>query len=347
MLDDLHALRDEAIAQLASVSGASGLDEWRITYLGKKGKLTAILRGLGGLPPAERPRIGQVANEIKVELESAGAARADEFKRQDMQRSLQAEAVDVTLPAYAGNPGQLHIVTRTIREILGVFVSMGFEVVEGPEVEWDRYNFEKLNIPKDHPARDIWDTYYIAHPTLMGEMLLRTHTSPDQARVMEQTRPPVRVVVPGKVYRFEATDATHETMFYQIEGLAVDEGITFSDMKGALTTMARRLFGPERRVRFRTDYFPFVEPGAEVGISCHRCDGKDPDCRICKGSGWLEILGAGMVHPNVLSGVGYDPARYTGFAFGLGPERVAMAKYGIDDIRLFYGNDLRFLRQFR
>ena len=276
-----------------------------------------------------------------------GQSAAEVFKRQDLQRSLQAEAVDVTMPAYPGNPGQLHVVTRTIREILGVFASMGFEVVEGPEVEWDRYNFEKLNIPKDHPARDIWDTYYIAHPTLMGEMLLRTHTSPDQARVMEQTQPPVRVVVPGKVYRFEATDATHETMFYQIEGLAVDEGITFSDMKGALTTMARRLFGPERRVRFRTDYFPFVEPGAEVGISCHRCDGKDPNCRVCKGSGWLEILGAGMVHPNVLAGVGYDPARYTGFAFGLGPERVAMLKYGIDDIRLFYGNDLRFLRQFR
>jgi phenylalanyl-tRNA synthetase alpha chain len=347
MLDELHALRDEAIGELASVADASGLEAWRITYLGKKGALTAILRGLGSLPQAERPRIGQLANEIKVELESAAAARSSEFRRQDMQRSLQAEAVDVTLPAYAGNPGQVHIITRTIREILAVFASMGFEAVEGPEVEWDRYNFEKLNIPKDHPARDIWDTYYIAHPTLMGEMLLRTHTSPDQARVMEQTRPPVRVVVPGKVYRFEATDATHETMFYQIEGLAVDAGITFSDMKGALTTMARRLFGPERRVRFRTDYFPFVEPGAEVGISCHRCDGKDPDCRVCKGSGWLEILGAGMVHPNVLAGVGYDPAKYTGFAFGLGPERVAMLKYGIDDIRLFYGNDLRFLRQFR
>lgn len=346
MLDDLQTLREEALASLAGVIDGAALDEWRIAYLGKKGKLTAILRGLGSLPPAERPRAGQAANEIKQVLEEAGAARAQEIKGSARQRLLEAEAIDPSLPGRPVHLGNRHIITRTIREILDIYISLGFEVVDGPEVEWDRYNFQMLNIPKDHPARDIWDTYYIAHPTRMGEILLRTHTSPDQARIMERTRPPVRVVVPGKVYRWEATDATHETVFYQIECLAVDQGITFSDMKGVLTTMAKRLFGADRRVRFRCDYFPFVEPGAEVAISCHRCDGKDPACRVCRGSGWLEILGAGMVHPNVLAGVGYDPAIYTGFAFGLGPERVAMLKYGIDDIRLFYGNDLRFLDQF-
>jgi phenylalanyl-tRNA synthetase alpha chain len=346
MLEDLRVLREEALARLEAAGDAASLEEWRIAYLGKKGKLTTVLRGLGALPAEERPRAGQAANETKNALEAAGQARAEAIGREERQRALRAEAVDMTLPGRPVHVGQLHIISRTMREILGVFVSLGFQVVEGPEVEWDRYNFEMLNIPKDHPARDIWDTYYIAHPTRMGEMLLRTHTSPDQARVMERTRPPVRVVVPGKVYRFEATDVTHETMFYQIEGLAVDKGITFADMKGVLTIMAKRLFGEERRVRFRCDYFPFVEPGAEVAVSCHRCDGKDPACRVCRGSGWLEILGAGMVHPNVLAGVGYDPAIYTGFAFGLGPERIAMLKYGIDDIRLFYANDLRFLKQF-
>lgn len=346
MLDDLRTVRDEALSGLAAVSDAAALEQWRIDYLGKKGKLTSLLRGLGALPAADRPRAGQALNEAKNALEEAFAARAEAVKQSERQRSLQAEAVDVTLPARPVRAGQIHIISRTIREILDVYISLGFQVVEGPEVEWDRYNFQMLNIPADHPARDIWDTYYIKHPTRMGEMLLRTHTSPDQARVMEKTRPPVRVVVPGKVYRYEATDATHESMFYQIEGLAVDKGITFTDMKGALTTMAKRLFGPDRRVRFRCDYFPFVEPGVDVSVSCHVCDGKDAHCSVCKGTGWLEILGAGMVHPNVLAGVGYDPAVYTGFAFGLGPERVAMLKYGIDDIRLFYENDLRFLRQF-
>jgi phenylalanyl-tRNA synthetase alpha chain len=346
MLEELQALREEALARLAEANDAAAIDQWRIDYLGKKGRLTTILRGLGALPAADRPQAGQAANDVKKALEEASNTRAEAIKSLDRQRMLQAEAVDVTLPSRPQHAGQMHIISRTIREILDVFSSMGFETVEGPEVEWDRYNFQMLNIPQDHPARDIWDTYYIAHPTRMGEMLLRTHTSPNQARVMERTRPPVRVVVPGKVYRYEATDATHETMFHQIEGLAVDKGITFTDMKGALTTMCKRLFGPERRVRFRCDYFPFVEPGVDVSMSCHRCDGKDAHCTVCKGSGWLEILGAGMVHPSVLAGVGYDPAIYTGFAFGLGPERVAMLKYGIDDIRLFFGNDLRFLRQF-
>jgi phenylalanyl-tRNA synthetase alpha chain len=241
--------------------------------------------------------------------------------------------------------GQVHPVTRILDEILTAFVRMGFQIVEGPEVEWDYYNFEALNIPRDHPARDMWDTFYVASQARPGELLLRTHTSPNQVRVMEQTKPPVRVVVPGKVYRYEATDASHESMFYQVEGLAVDETITMADLKGTLTEFARAVFGKERRTRFRCEYFPFVEPGAEMSIDCFVCNGVG--CRLCKGSGWIEILGAGMVHPKVLAGVGYDPDRYSGFAFGMGPERVAMLKYGIDDIRLFYGNDLRFLRQFR
>ncbi len=346
MLDALRALREEALTRLAGITEAAALEEWRVDYLGRKGKLTALLRGLGSLPPEERPRVGQVANDVKAALDAALVARTDDLKRQQRQRLLEAEALDVTLPGRPVPLGRVHIISRVLKDILDAFVCLGFQVVEGPEVEWDRYNFEMLNIPRDHPARDMWDTYYIAHPTRLGEMLLRTHTSPNQARVMERTRPPVRVVVPGKCYRYEATDATHETMFYQVEGLAVDTGITFAHMKGVLTYFAKRLFGAERRVRFRCDYFPFVEPGVEMAISCHRCDGKDPACRVCKGTGWLEIMGAGMVHPSVLAGVQYDPSIYTGFAFGLGPERVAMLKYGIDDIRLFYGNDLRFLRQF-
>jgi phenylalanyl-tRNA synthetase alpha chain len=222
---------------------------------------------------------------------------------------------------------------------------MGFQVVEGPEVEWDYYNFEALNIPANHPARDMWDTFYVDADHRVGQMLLRTHTSPNQVRVMEKSRPPVRVVVPGKCYRYEAVDASHEAMFYQVEGLAVDEGITLADLKGVLTNFAHHLFGRDRKVRFRCDYFPFVEPGAEMAVQCWVCQGAG--CRLCKQSGWIEIMGAGMVHPRVLERVGYDPAVYTGFAFGMGPERVAMLRHGIDDIRLFYGNDLRFLRQFR
>ncbi len=225
---------------------------------------------------------------------------------------------------------------------------MGFSVVEGPEVEWDRYNFEMLNIPPGHPARDMWNTLWVDYRDEAGQqpMLLRTHTSPMQARVMEQAQPPIRVIVPGKCYRYEATDATHEWHFYQVEGLAVDQGITFADLKGTLYEFAKRLFGADRRVRFRCDYFPFVEPGVDMSIDCFACQGGGDGCRICRDSGWIEIMGAGMVHPQVLSGVGYDPAKYTGFAFGLGPERIAMLKYGIDDIRHFYTNDLRFLRQF-
>jgi len=343
MLEQIRELQAKALAELAATSTPEALEAWRVAYLGRKGALSNLLRGLGSLPAAERPAAGQAANEAKTALETALAAREKALQDQALAQALEAERVDVTLPGRPPAIGQVHVITKTIREILDCFVGMGFQVVEGPEVEWDKYNFTLLNIPPDHPARDIWDTFYIAG--WEGQMLLRTHTSPMQARVMERTRPPVRVVVPGFCYRHEATDATHESQFYQIEGLAVDEGVTMADLKGVLDVFAKTLFGAERQTRFRCDYFPFVEPGVEMAIDCFLCKGQG--CRVCKHTGWIEIMGAGMVHPNVLAGVGYDPAVYSGFAFGLGPERVAMLKYGIDDIRYFYANDLRFLRQFR
>lgn len=341
----LDELEDTALSQLTDVSDLRDLEDWRVQYLGKKGLLTNILRAMGSVPAAERPALGQAANTAKANLERAMEAKREQLEEAARARALERGRIDVTLPGRPVVLGQVHPITRTLTEILDAFVSMGFQVVEGPEVEWDYYNFEALNIPKEHPARDMFDTFYIAQDDQPGEMLLRTHTSPNQVRVMERTRPPVRVVVPGKCYRYEATDATHESMFYQVEGLAVDENITMADLKGTLTSFAHILFGPDRKVRFRCDYFPFVEPGVEFAIDCFACRGLG--CRLCKGTGWLEIMGAGMVHPRVLEGVGYDSTKYTGFAFGMGPERVAMLKYGIDDIRLFYGNDLRFLRQFR
>jgi len=343
MLQQLRELQEKALGELAAASTPEALEAWRVAYLGRKGALSTLLRGLGSLPPAERPAAGQAANETKAALEAAQATRQEALLGQALAQALEAERVDVTLPGQPPAIGQVHVITQTIREILDCFVGMGFQVVEGPEVEWDKYNFTLLNIPPDHPARDIWDTFHIAG--WEGQMVLRTHTSPMQARVMERTRPPVRVVVPGRCYRFEATDATHESQFYQIECLAVDEGITMADLKGVLGVFARALFGAERKIRFRCDYFPFVEPGVEMSIDCFLCKGQG--CRVCKHTGWIEIMGAGMVHPNVLAGVGYDPAVYSGFALGLGPERVAMLKYGIDDIRYFYANDLRFLRQFK
>jgi len=343
MLEQIRELQAQALAELAAASTPEALEAWRVAYLGRKGALSNLLRGLGSLPAAERPAAGQAANEAKAALEAALAAREKALQDQALAQALEAERVDVTLPGKPPALGQVHVITQTIREILDCFVGMGFQVVEGPEVEWDKYNFTLLNIPPDHPARDIWDTFYIAG--WEGQMLLRTHTSPMQARVMERTRPPVRVVVPGFCYRHEATDATHESQFYQIEGLAVDEGITLADLKGVLDVFAKTLFGAERQTRFRCDYFPFVEPGVEMAIDCFLCKGQG--CRVCKHTGWIEIMGAGMVHPNVLAGVGYDPTVYSGFALGLGPERVAMLKYGIDDIRYFYANDLRFLRQFK
>ena len=340
-VDELAA---RALSELESAADSRALDEWRASFLGRRGEFTALLRGLGSLPAEERPKVGAAANAARRALESALAEREEAIRQ--AEAGADSDALDVTLPGWPAPRGGLHPTTRIVREICAAFISMGFGVVEGPEIELDRYNFEMLNIPKDHPARDMWDTLWIDQEGADGErsMLLRTHTSPMQARIMESARPPVRVIVPGKCYRYEATDPRHEWHFYQIEGLAVDRGITMADLKGTLYEFARRVFGENRQVRFRCDYFPFVEPGVDMSIDCFLCGGGG--CRVCGRTGWIEIMGAGMVHPKVLSGVGYDPNIYTGFAFGMGPERISMLKHGIDDIRLFYANDLRFLRQF-
>ena len=336
----------QALRELDSAGDEEALESWRIAYLGRSGRLTLILRGLAALDPEERRAVGAAANRAKTVLMEGLERRRRQLSEALLTDRLEAEGIDVTLPGWPSPRGRLHPITQTRREIEDAFISMGFEVEEGPEVEWDRYNFDMLNIPKEHPARDMWDTLWIDHGDADGKrsMLLRTHTSPMQARIMEKTRPPVRVIVPGKVYRYEATDATHEWHFQQVEGLAVDEGITFADLKGTLYEFARRTFGADRKVRFRCDFFPFVEPGVDMAIDCFKCGGEG--CRLCANTGWIEILGAGMVHPNVLEGVGYDPQRYTGFAFGMGVERICMIKHGIEDVRLFYANDLRFLRQF-
>ncbi len=344
-------LTQTALQRLAEVDDPEALEQWRVAYLGRRGGLTGILRGLAQLDLEQRREAGALGNRAKATLEENLERRGREISEARQAQAAYRERIDVTLPGRPVATGRLHPTTQVVREITDAFAAMGFSVVEGPEVEWDYYNFEKLNIPPGHPARDMWNTLWVDYANAEGRrpMLLRTHTSPMQARVMERVQPPVRVVVPGKCYRYEATDATHEWHFYQVEGLAVDEGITFADLKGTLYEFARRLFGAERKVRFRCDYFPFVEPGVDMSIDCFACQGGQGEgsgCRICRDSGWIEIMGAGMVHPQVLAGVGYDPERYTGFAFGLGPERIAMLKYGIDDIRHFYSNDLRFLRQF-
>ena len=345
---NIEDLAGAALAELSALDSLDALERWRISYLGRRGSLTAVLRGLSSLDIEQRRRLGALANQAKESLEFGLEARTREINDAALLRAVREDWLDVTLPGRRPSGGRLHPTTKIVREICAAFVGMGFSVVEGPEVEWDHYNFEMLNIPRGHPARDMWNTLWVDYTNEAGEqpMLLRTHTSPMQARVMENQRPPVRVIVPGKCYRYEATDATHEWHFYQVEGLAVDEGITFANLKGTLYEFARRLFGEERRIRFRCDYFPFVEPGVDMSIDCFACNGEGEGCRICRDSGWIEIMGAGMVHPTVLAGVGYDPEKYTGFAFGLGPERIAMLKYGIDDIRHFYSNDLRFLRQF-
>ena len=333
----------EALERLAAVEDEAALDGWFREYLGRKGgKLSGLLALLGRLAPEERPRFGAAVNEAKGRVQAAYDARKEALGAAALGARLAAEALDVTLPGRPIPTGSLHPTTLMIRELTGIFATLGYQTVEGPEVEESRYNFDLLNIPPNHPARDVWDTFYVQ--SRQGEIVLRTHTSPMQARTMLRQDPPVRVVVPGRCYRYEATDASHESIFFQLEGLAVDEQITMADLKGTLTEMARQLFGPETRVRFRCDYFPFVEPGVDFSATCSTCGGKG--CRVCKGTGWLELGGAGMVHPNVLRNVGYDPARYSGFAFGLGVERIVMIKYGVDDIRHFYANDLRFLEQF-
>ena len=346
-VSQVESTRATALAELAAASTEEQIEAWRISWLGRRGQLTQVLRGIRDLAPEERRSVGAAANRVKNILEQSLAQRQSDLARARTEAEDLADAIDVTLPGWPEPIGGLHPTTQMLREICDAFASMGFDVVEGPEVEWDLYNFEMLNIPKGHAARDMWATLWVDEPDEDGDypMLMRTQTSPMQIRTMQERKPPVRVVVPGKCYRYEATDATHEWHFYQVEGLAVDRGITFADLKGTLYEFARRIFGEERQVRFRCDYFPFVEPGVDMSIS----NFKDPETGkrpINRDEDWIEILGAGMVHPKVLEGVGLDPQIYTGFAFGMGPERIAMLKYGIEDIRLFYSNDLRFLSQF-
>ena len=346
VLKQIEDLRQKALDELDSISDTRELQSWRALYLGKKSQLTRILHRLSRLPLAKRKAVGADANKAKAVMADGLSQKEQAILKRQMAASTREEGVDISLPGRPWPVGRLHPVTRVLYELNDIFVAMGFEVVEGPEVEWDYYNFEALNISEEHPARDSMQTLWVDSKTAAGErpMLLRTHTSPMQIRVMEKQRPPLRIVVPGRVYRYEATDATHIPMFHQIEGLAVDKGITMADLKGTLYEFARRFFGEDRRVRFRCDYFPFVEPGVEMAIECAVCWGGG--CRLCGSSGWIEILGAGMVHPGVLERVGIDPDVYSGFAFGMGIERIPMLRYGIDDIRLFYSSDLRFLGQF-
>ncbi len=338
----LDEIQTTALSQLEHAADAAALEQWRITHLGRKSAISDLLGGMGKLSPDERRVIGSAANDVKRSLEQAFAERERAARQRELVHALEHEKIDVTLPGRPPSLGAMHPITQTIEECVDVLRGMGFQVTETPEVETDYYNFESLNIPAWHPARDMQDTLYVRIP----DLVMRTQTTAYQARVMSTQQPPVRIISVGRCYRAEQTDATHEWMFHQIDALAVDEGITLADLRGTLTTFARRMFNPKIRTRFRCDYFPFVEPGVDFAISCFRCDGTDSNCSICHGSGWLEILGAGMVHPRVLQRVGYDSERLTGFAWGMGVERIAMIKYGIEDIRLFYANDLRFLEQF-
>ena len=338
MKDKLEALLNEGLSELAKATTEDGLQELRVKYLGKKGELTGVMKGLGSLSAEERPLIGQVVNTVKGKLEESFDARAFEIREAAKAQRLSAEKIDVTLPGRRRPVGSKHPISLVTEEISAIFAALGFAVAEGPEIELDFYNFEALNLPKDHPARDMQDTFYFGET-----VLLRTHTSPVQIRTMLQQPPPVRIIAPGTVYRCDS-DATHSPMFHQIEGLMVDKGITFSDLKGILTLFISQLFGKDIGVRLRPSFFPFTEPSAEVDIACVICRGKG--CRVCKETGWLEILGAGMVDPEVYRHVGYDSELYTGFAFGMGIERIAMLKYGIADMRLLFENDLRFLKQF-
>lgn len=337
----VQQLQDVALNELQSLRTAEELQQWRVAYLGRKGALTSVLRSISELPAEERPAAGQEANRLKQALEEAYEAKARAIETEQLQQRIEQERIDVTLPGRPADYGYLHVSTQVLRQIYDIFGEMGFQVYETREVETDVCNFQLLNIPPYHPARDMWSTFY----TTKEGVVLRTHTSPGQIHAMREYCPePIRLILPGKCYRYEAVTARHESMFYQVEGLAVGTNVTMGDLKGVLTEFARRMFGADRRVRFRCSYFPFTEPSAEVDMDCLICNGKG--CRVCKGSGWVEILGAGMVHPQVLRNGGYDPEKYSGFAFGMGPERVAMTKFGIDDIRNFFGNDLRFLQQF-
>jgi len=337
LLEDLY---QQALAALQSAPSEEEVEQLRVRFLGRKGSLTEIVRSLRDVPPAERPALGAYLNEIKDDVERRIESSLAALRAAARARQVASERVDVTVPGRAPVPGRLHPLTQTIDHIVDVFTGLGFDVADGPDIEDDYHNFTALNLPADHPARDMQDTFFVA-----DDYVLRTHTSPVQIRVMETRRPPLRVIVPGAAYR-QDNDITHSPMFHQVEGFMVDKHITFGDLKGVLLLALRQLFHAGTRLRFRASFFPFTEPSAEVDISCQICDGRDPQCRICKGSGWLEVGGAGLIDPNVFAAVGYDPEAVSGFAFGIGVDRIAMLKYEINDIRLFFANDLRFLRQF-
>ena len=337
--EKLQAILNHAVADIEASEALDKLNDVRVNVLGKKGELTAVLKGMKDVAPEDRPKVGQLVNDARADIETRLEAAKAKLEAELRERKLAAEVIDVTLPAKKANVGHRHPNTIALEEVERIFVGMGYEVAEGPEVEYDLYNFEKLNIPEGHPAKDEQDTFYIN-----DEIVLRTQTSPVQARVMEQGKLPIRMISPGRVFRSDEVDATHSPSFHQIEGLVIDKHITFSDLKGTLEVFAKELFGPETKTKFRPHHFPFTEPSAEMDVSCFKCGGKG--CRFCKDSGWIEILGCGMVHPHVFEMCGIDPEEYTGFAFGVGLERIALLKYEIDDMRLLYENDDRFLSQF-
>ena len=337
MKETLLKIKQEAFAMLEKDD--LNIEEVRIKYLGKKGELTSVLRMMGQLSAEERPVMGQLANQVRNEIEEKIASLQEEQKAKELEKALVSERLDVTAPGKERKIGKLHPLTQVQRKMEDIFIGMGFSIAEGPEVEYDYYNFQALNIPENHPARDTQDTFYIT-----DNILLRSQTSPVQARVMEKTQPPIRIISPGRVYRSDEVDGSHSPLFHQLEGLVVDKGITMGNLRGMLETFAKTMFGEKTRIRFRPHHFPFTEPSAEVDVSCFVCGGKG--CRLCKGEGWIEILGAGMVHPNVLRTCGIDPEIYSGFAFGMGIERITMCQYGIDDMRLLYENNIKFLEQF-
>ena len=345
MKDKLQAIREEALKQIRESNRLDKLNEVRVSFLGKKGELTAVLKGMKNVDPKERPFVGQMVNETREAIEEFLEETKKKLEEKAREEKMKQEVIDVTLPAKKINVGHRHPNTIALEEVERIFVGMGYEVVEGPEIEYDLYNFEKLNIPANHPAKDEQDTFYINK-----DIVLRTQTSPVQARIMEQGKLPIRMIAPGRVFRSDEVDATHSPSFHQIEGLVVDKNITFADLKGTLEEFAKQLFGPGTKTKFRPHHFPFTEPSAEVDVSCFKCGGSGEieghSCRFCKGSGWIEILGCGMVHPHVFEMCGIDPEEYTGFAFGVGLERIALLKYEIDDMRELYKNDIRFLKQF-
>ncbi|MBQ8202923.1 MAG: phenylalanine--tRNA ligase subunit alpha [Clostridia bacterium] len=339
MKEQLNGILETAKASILAADSEQSIEELRVKYLGKKGELTALLKQMGSLSPEERPKMGQLVNEAKAQVEALITDKAKELKEKATELKLKEETIDITMPAKAVKRGKLHPLNTVLNDMIDIFQSMGFDVVDGPEVETDHYNFECLNVPADHPARDMQDTFYLAE-----NLLLRTQTSAAQIRTMETRKPPIRVICPGRVFRADEVDATHSPVFHQIEGLVVDKGITLCDLKGVLEQFAHEIYGSDTKVKFRPSFFPFTEPSVEVDVSCSECGGKG--CRVCKGAGWIEILGAGMVHPNVLRSCGIDPEVYSGFAFGIGLDRLTTTRYKISDIRLLFENDKRFLEQF-